>query len=159
MTRRLLIANDNGPASSWSTGAARYQVGKRTQDGMLVVAVDCRITDVGENLSALLDTGAEWSIFGGVLASRLLDQAGSLGASPVSMSTRLGRIHGRYCEVPVMFLADDGEPFEVAATVLLAPEWEGPHVLGYRGLLERFRFALDPGVVDADQWMYFGAVG
>jgi hypothetical protein len=43
--------------------------------------------------------------------------------------------------------------------VLLAPEWEGPPVLGYRGLLERIRFALDPGVTDADQWMYFGAVG
>jgi hypothetical protein len=159
MTRRLLIANDNGPASSWSMGAARYQIGKRTQEGMLVVAVDCRVADVGEEVSVLLDTGAEWSIFGGVLASRLLDQTGSLGDSPVSMSTRLGRIRGKYCEVPVMFLADAGEPFEIAATVLLAPEWEGPPVLGYRGLLERIRFALDPGVTDADQWMYFGAVG
>lgn len=38
-------------------------------------------------------------------------------------------------------------------------EWSGPIVLGYRGFLERIRFALDPGVVPGEQMFYFGLPG
>lgn len=75
------------------------------------------------------------------------------------MSTRLGRIEGRLHRLSVTLVADDGRDLQVAATVLIAPEWLGPPVLGYRGLLERVRIALDPGVADDDQWLYFGEVG
>jgi hypothetical protein len=42
------------------------------------------------------------------------------------------------------------------SSVFVAKEWEGPIVLGYRGFLERIRFALDPGVVPGEQMFYFG---
>ena len=31
------------------------------------------------------------------------------------------------------------------ATWFVAPDWPGPSVIGWRGCLERMRFALDPG--------------
>jgi hypothetical protein len=34
---------------------------------------------------------------------------------------------------------------EVDATWFIASDWPGPMVIGWRGCLERMRFALDPG--------------
>lgn len=158
MSRRLLVESGGGLAIPWSTGGARYRISEKSHDGTLVVAVDCRIDAAGD-VTALLDTGAEWSVLGGVLATSLLGSSSRPHDYPMIMRTRLGPIEGWRRRVPVTLLANDGRELEIAATVLLAPEWEGPPVLGYRGLLERIRFALDPGVTDADQWMYFGAVG
>lgn len=44
-------------------------------------------------------------------------------------------------------------------SVLIAPGWTGPVVLGYRGFLERLRFALDPGSQPEDAWFFFGSAG
>lgn len=129
----------------------------KTPQGVLIVAVRCRIDGANDNFAALLDTGAEWSVLGGALAESLLRQE-DLGLF-VAMHTRLGRIEGRLQRLLVTLLANDGQELQVPATVLLAPDWSGPPVLGYRGFLERLRFALDPGVSVSDQWMYFGAVG
>jgi hypothetical protein len=43
-------------------------------------------------------------------------------------------------------------------SVFVSKEWEGPIIPGYRGFLERIRFALDPGVVPGEQVFYFGLV-
>ena len=152
------MANGNEPSNLWSIGAARYEEGLETPGGQLVVAVRCRFDGVRNNVDALLDSGAEWSVFGGELAASLRDQATPMGIFS-SMHTRLGRIQGQFHRLSVTLLADDGEDFQIPATVLLAPDWSGPPVLGYRGFLERLRLALDPGASIADQWMYFGAVG
>ena len=212
MTRRLLVANGNEPSTLWSTGAARYKEGLETLEGQLVVAVRCRLDGVRNNVEALLDSGAEWSVFGGVLAESLIEHATPLrifstmhtrlvprrrgsdwlrvprrverkaprrsatgrtarsgnaaigDASATSTGQNLcdevlGRIQGMFHEVPVTLHADDGRDLRITATALLAPDWSGPPVLGYRGFLERLRFALDPGVSASDQWMYFGATG
>jgi hypothetical protein len=155
---RRLVANGNHSSSAWSTGAARYREGIEVPQGKLVVAVRCRFDGDHRAINALLDTGAEWSVFGGKIATRARRHALALGMS-ISMQTRRGRIHGEFHRTLVTLLADDGADCQVPATVLLAPEWEGPAVLGYRGFLERLRFALDPGVAANDQWMHFGAVG
>lgn len=158
MPGQLFLEDGNSFTSPWSTGAALYRIGKKIHDGALVVAVDCRVDAQGE-VTALLDTGAEWSVFGGNLATSLLGSSRLLRDRPMIMHTRLGAIEGWLRRLPVTLLANDGRELEISATVLLAPDWDGPPVLGYRGLLERIRFALDPGVTDAEQWMYFGAVG
>lgn len=51
------------------------------------------------------------------------------------------------------FLATEGEDLTVQATWFVCPEWRGPVVLGWKGSLERFRFALDPH----EEFFYFGA--
>ena len=60
------------------------------------------------------------------------------------MSTRLGVIHGALYRVAVTIEAEEGESLDVEATVFLSPDWRGPNFIGYQGLLQRIRFAVDP---------------
>ena len=49
------------------------------------------------------------------------------------------------------FEAEVGGPLDLDATWFVAPDWPGPMVLGWKGCLERIRFALDP----TQEWFYF----
>ncbi len=49
--------------------------------------------------------------------------------------------------------ADEGEPLDVEATVFVSPDWPGPSFIGYQGLLQRIRFAVDPET----NLFYFGS--
>jgi hypothetical protein len=70
------------------------------------------------------------------------------------MHTRLGLIDGEVIRLPITFVPDEGEPVEVEATWFLSADWPGPMVIGWRGRLERMRFACDPGEND----FYFAAL-
>jgi hypothetical protein len=74
------------------------------------------------------------------------------------MSTRLGRISGSLYRINITLIAEENRDYDliVESSVFVSKEWEGPIVLGYRGFLERVRFALDPGVVPGEQKFYFG---
>jgi hypothetical protein len=56
--------------------------------------------------------------------------------------------------IPVEILADDGESLSVNATVAVRPEWHHGTFIGYPGLLERIKFAVDP----SENYFYFGPV-
>jgi hypothetical protein len=106
---------------------------------------------------ALLDTGAEWSVIGEDVLPLIEDQLGPPIRS-LYMSTRLGRIFGELHRVNITLLTDpnQGDELTVESTTFVSEEWEGPVILGYRGFMERIRFALDPGVILGDQTFYFG---
>lgn len=70
------------------------------------------------------------------------------------MSTRLGTFRGDLYRGPLFFEAREGEPLDVEATVFLSPHWRGPNFIGYQGLLQRIRFAVDPEV----NLFYFGLI-
>ncbi|RLC10701.1 MAG: hypothetical protein DRI57_20015 [Deltaproteobacteria bacterium] len=65
---------------------------------------------------------------------------------------------GELHRVSITLLADPGQGDEltIESTTFVSEEWEGPVVLGYRGFLERMRFALDPGIIPGEQIFYFG---
>ena len=149
---------DGEPTFPWCIGLARYWTDATADGFTLLVAVRCRFGDLMAEHLALLDTGAQWSIVGGELAEILEEEAGD-PIEIVTMATRLGSVRGGLYRLPVALAADDGEDVEVPCTLLLAPSWSGPPVLGYRGLLERIRFALDPGDGPEDQWFSFGSAG
>jgi hypothetical protein len=143
------------PRRPWCIGSARFDVSINGNGGRLIVAARCRLGTL--ETVALLDTGAEWSIFGGELAEDL-EQAAEDEGRDVVMHTRLGRVGSRLYRLGVVLLADDGEDLHTSASVLLSRGWEGPPVLGYRGFLERIRFAIDPGGGNSDeQWLFFGS--
>ena len=77
-----------------------------------------------------------------------------------NISTRLGRIPGSLYRINITLIAEENRDYDltVESSVFVSKEWRGPIVLGYRGFLERIRFALDPGVVPGEQMFYFGLV-
>jgi hypothetical protein len=107
--------------------------------------------DSGESTLAQLDTGAAWS----VLDTRT---AALLGSSmdwlqPARMGTRFGNLAGRLGRAPITFHADEGEPLTVTGTFFVSKDWPlRMPFLGYSGLLDAIRFALDPQAND----FYFG---
>ena len=70
------------------------------------------------------------------------------------LSTRLGRFAGTLYRGLITLTVDEGEPLEVDAMVFLTPDWRGPNFLGYEGLLQRIRFAVDP----ESNLFYFGRI-
>jgi hypothetical protein len=101
---------------------------------------------------AQLDTGAVWSILDAEIAE-ILSLLGGEG-EPVTMSTRLCEVNGRLERTSLAIVADEGESISVEATVFVSPDWHAGNFLGYGGLLERVRFALDA----SDNSFYFGSI-
>ena len=88
----------------------------------------------------MVDTAATWCVLEGALASVFANRDAILVQRQV-ISSRLGDYIGDLCRAPITLLADEGESLAVEATIFVCPEWSGPHVIGYNGLLERIRFA------------------
>ena len=154
---QLFKETDKDKNVQWSTGSAAFQALCKIASWPITVAVRCRIENLESGDSALLDTGAEWSVIGGEMESVIKDQLGQPIRS-LTMSTRFGTIFGELHRVNITLLADpgQGDDLTIESTAFVSEEWEGPTVLGYRGFLERIRFALDPGVIPGEQIFYFG---
>lgn len=111
----------------------------------------CLNGEIESSVYAQVDTGAAWSI----LAPSDADRLGLLGqpGTPMILSTHLGCIKGALVRLPIRFLADEGESLDTEGTFLISPDWPpGRTFLGYSGLLDSIRFALDPQV----NHFYFG---
>lgn len=147
---------DGEPKAPWITGAARFSAGPELNGCRLVLAARCRLGGLGPEMQALLDTGAQWSMVGGELA-HVLEAEADDEALEITLSTRLGAVAGRLHRLSITLVADEGADLLVSSSVLLAPLWSGPPILGYSGFLERIRFGLDPGDGHDDQWLFFGS--
>lgn len=106
--------------------------------------------DLGAVMLAQMDTAAPWTILNTEVADAMALLSGQ--GEPVRLSTRLGRFDGRLERTRVGIVADEGESLSIEATVWVSPDWPGGNFVGYGGLLERIRFAIDP----ADNFFYFG---
>jgi hypothetical protein len=73
-------------------------------------------------------------------ALSLLDGHGE----PKTISTRLGDFDGRLERTSLQLLADEGDSLSIDATIWVSRAWRFGNFLGYGGLLERIRFAVDP---------------
>ena len=100
---------------------------------------------------ALVDTGGHFFIPSpevlAAIRERLTDSF-----DRTSLMTARGRIHGELYRHQLALISITGEDLDVDATVFVSPEWDGPSVFGYTGMLERIRFAVDP----ATNLFYFG---
>jgi hypothetical protein len=134
-------------------GAAHYFPDHRSGPHRLIVAVACHLEDRPTTYHALLDTGSQWCVLPPSLAAELGLDPGSEGES-LPLHTRFGLLQGRLESVAIHFLADRGERLRVEATCFISEDWPGPFVIGWKGCLERMRFALDPG----DDSFCFGTI-
>lgn len=105
----------------------------------------------GRPILAQLDTGSAWSVLAPDVAQEvgsLLDPLGS-----ASLSTRFGLLSGQLARAPITLHADEGESLSFVGTFFVSEDWPiSMSFLGYSGLLEAIRFALDPQSND----FYFG---
>jgi hypothetical protein len=97
---------------------------------------------LGGVIFAQLDTGAAWSVLNAEIAEAmsLLDGHGE----PKGMQTRLGEFQGRLERTSFELIADEGTSLTIEATVWVSRDWPGGTFLGYGGLLDHLRFAIDP---------------
>ena len=136
------------------TGAASYYdavPGSSTDDPRIYVRM--RLGEGRSEVLAMVDTAAPWCILDPALAraaERELEGLPDLAA----IDSRLGRFTGRLYRGSMTLLAEAGEALAVDATFFLSQEWPGGNFVGYQGFLERFRFAVDPGL----NRFYFGAL-
>lgn len=107
---------------------------------------------LGGEILAQLDTGAAWSILEAEVAEALslLDGQGE----PVSLKTRYGPINGRLERTRIDIIAEQGDSLSIDATVFVSPQWPGGSFLGFNGLLDHIRFAIDP----RDNSFHFGSM-
>jgi hypothetical protein len=132
-------------------GKAFYSADHREGVHQLLVAVPCYVGDMTDALLALLDTGSQWCVLAPTVAE-------ALGCVPVEeeslrLHTRFGSLVGHLERLPIRFHADEGDSSELQATWFISDEWPGPTIVGWKGCLERLRFALDPD----ENAFYFGA--
>ena len=106
----------------------------------------------GHLIVAQLDTGSSWSILHVEVAEamNLLDGQGEV----VLLRTRFGPLTGRLVRTPISIIADEGSSLDIDATVWVSRDWPAGSFIGYGGLLERVRFAVDPGT----NQFYFGPI-
>ena len=115
------------------------------------VYVEILIDGLIQTVYAQVDTGAAWSI----LSSDLAMEAGihPSDGQPAILSTRFGLQRGHIIRVPFSLIAHEGESLETVGAFFISPDWPPRQIfLGYSGLLDSIRFALDPQVND----FYFG---
>jgi hypothetical protein len=147
----LLLRSDQ---TTFAIGGTRYLDADPKFPGsdariVIPVAIDL----IPKPVLAVVDTAAPWCIFEpavGLILQRRFVQV----LKRVVLSTRLGRYGGSLYRGLITFPADEGEPLDVDATVFLSPDWQGPNFLGYEGLLQRIRFAVDPET----NLFYFGRI-
>jgi hypothetical protein len=116
------------------------------------VYVRVQFADLPEGPLVQLDTGAAWSILAPQVARRLgvSEQIGER----IKLSTRFGTYEGYLVRLPITFVADEGQSLETDGTFFICSDWPlDLTFLGYSGLLDSIRFALDPQA----NHFYFGS--
>jgi len=137
--------------ADFATGRARFlDEDANALEGTAKIFVKIEPSNLGFPVLAQLDTGCPWSILKPEIAEamKLMDEEGQ----SESLSTRFGNVDGQLKRTNITILADDGNSIDIEATVFVPTEWSAGNFLGYGGLLERVRFAVDP----QENFFYFG---
>lgn len=155
MAGNLVIESDNGH-EIWSTGLATF-VESEIAGRKIIVGVRCRISNAETEEIALLDTGSTYTVINSELVEEFENQLIEEGEDEIL--TYAGKVEGKLVRLDKTLLAEEGDNLPIPnALALISEEWYGPVVLGYRGLLDKIRIALDPGLTPTSpQLFYFGS--
>ena len=134
----MLVLNGDG----FTSGLARfYDQHPRFTEPTAKVYVKVTVAGYAVPVLAQVDTGAAYS----TLETQVAEGLGllDLRGHPTRISTRLGAIGGQLVSLPLTLIADVGESLDLEATFFISRDWTGATFLGYTGLLDRLRLALD----------------
>jgi len=137
--------------TQFASGRSRFfDNDPNAKEGTAKIFIKIEPANLGFPILAQLDTGSPWSILKPDVADAIA--LSDADGQPEKLDTRFGTIDGQLKRINITILADDGESIAVEATVFVPSEWPGGNFLGYGGLLERVRFAVDP----QQNFFYFG---
>ena len=132
-------------------GAEFYDAYPNREEPLPRVYIQFQPGGVPYQFLALLDTGAHYCILNEE-AARLTRAHLTTPIGHVRLKTAHGPVQGDLHTHHVRLIAEEGEHLDVNCTVLVPQGWQAPSVIGYVGLLERFRVAIDPQI----NRVYFG---
>jgi hypothetical protein len=134
----VLYQQDGSP---FATGKSVYLDEDLSQPSA-TARIQVRVAFEGQQMLALLDTGAAWSVVQTEFARALglLERDGE----PKTISSRHGTHDGKLVRVTAELLAEEGTSIQLDSTVFVSEDWTAGTFVGYHGLLERVRFAVDP---------------
>lgn len=101
------------------------------------------ISDLPEEL-ALFDTGSDITI----MSRRWALACGIIPFSkkPTKpLQSRLGKHMGEFLPVRFTLIETEGQPLAWEGEAWFSETWDGPSIIGWRGVLNHLRFHLDPG--------------
>jgi hypothetical protein len=141
----------------FASGAAPYR-DHHPSDPTHLIRLVVQIDVLDQAISAAIDTGGAYL----VLDPEYVEYAGDTLGEPVevaSLKIRGDDYQGDLYRLPMVVSAEDGRSLELEVTAFvprLSTEepWLLPPILGLKGCLERFRFAVDPG---SNTW-FFGSI-
>ena len=107
--------------------------------------------DVPIEALARLDPATPWVVLNSELNRRLRLPEDSLDI--VELRTAIGLKRDFLERFPITLQAEQGDNLEVDATLFICDDWPGANFLGYRGFVQRIRFAVDP----FNRKFYFGS--
>lgn len=124
-----------------------------TTSSKIVLSVQVNNTGL---LTAIVDTGAPWSIFDPELLAFLGINTIHGYYPQEGLIIRGEKYHGMLVRIPITLIADEGEDLTIETTVFVpdADSWHYPNFLGLEGCLSRIRFAIDP----SENVFYFGTL-
>lgn len=92
---------------------------------------------------AMVDTGAPWCIFEPEIGEMIRGELDVIREGAF-LHTRLGRFQGTLGQGRLRVVAEEGESLDIMVLMFLSPDWPGGNFIGYEGVLDRIRFAVDP---------------
>ncbi len=129
---------------SFLTGASGYlDAHPGIKESQPRIYVKFQPDGVDDSHVALFDTGGHYCLLDREIAvsvePRLTDRIGDM-----ALRTAQGTVRGDLYIHQVKLIAEVGKSLAVDCVVLISPDWRGPSLLGYVGMLDRLRFAIDP---------------
>jgi predicted aspartyl protease len=128
----------------FTTGRATYRdvhPHSRSTKSAIYVQVALPI-DPGISLYAILDTGTPYCIF----ETEIMEALGlfPMDSGSLPLKTAYGSFSGTIQRTALRLVAEQGDSLDIDASVFVTDDWTYGNFLGYSGLLERIRFAIDP---------------
>lgn len=130
--------------TKWNHGAAKYRADVEHGFGNINIAISMSFLQEGPRFSAYLDTGCTWVVVSKEILLSCGIEVDEDSIVRQEMSTRFGKFTGFINRIPIYIFAEFGKTIKIDATCLVCKDWNGPIVIGWKGCLERFRFAIDP---------------
>ena len=150
--RLLIDADSSKPA--FAVGISRYlDAYPGFREAQPRIYVKFRPSGLEDPILALLDTGGHFCILNHEIVPLIRDQL-TYRLDELVLHTARGPIRGELYILRIELIAEEGTSLEIDSTAFISPEWRAPNFIGYSGVLDRLRFAIDPRT----NLFYFGSL-